>query len=283
MSAPPIELDADPPPGDDPAGDPPAPVAARAARFCAACGSPWRAGWDDCGACAASRPAAVRSDSDPAGEGRAVGPALALYFSLLGVSLAGAVVAVARGEPLTPGEDLVLTAVFTAVVAGWCVPNVRRVAPLLRRVGPLKWYAAALAAAPLTFGLAHLSVSALVHLTGVPELRYTPEFLAAGYPWWTIVVAVCVQPAVFEELAFRGAVDRGLRQTLDARESLVVTSLLFAILHLSIPSLPHLFALALVLGALVRWSGSLYPAMALHFGHNLLCILSERWADVPPT
>jgi membrane protease YdiL (CAAX protease family) len=50
---------------------------------------------------------------------------------------------------------------------------------------------------------------------------------------------------------------------------------------MSIPSLPHLLILGVVLGWLRVKTGSLYPGMLLHFSHNFLVILSERTGSLP--
>jgi len=40
-------------------------------------------------------------------------------------------------------------------------------------------------------------------------------------------------------------------------------------IHLSVPSFPHLFLMGLALGYLRSRTGSLYAGMVLHFTHNL--------------
>ena len=57
---------------------------------------------------------------------------------------------------------------------------------------------------------------------------------------------------------------------------------LFAMLHLSVPAIPHLFLMAVVLSLLTRASGSLYPAMLLHFCHNGLVVVAEQWEVIGP-
>ena len=90
-----------------------------------------------------------------------------------------------------------------------------------------------------------------------------------------IVVLICVQPAVIEELAFRGAILGVLRDLLGTREAVIVSALMFMILHLAILSFPHLLLVGLALGYLRVRTKSLYPCMVMHFTHNLLVILAE--------
>ena len=97
-----------------------------------------------------------------------------------------------------------------------------------------------------------------------------------------VVLTICVQPAIFEELAFRGAIMSALGKFLSSTEVVFVSSAMFAILHLSIPSLPHLFLMGVALAYLRQWCGSLYPGMLLHFCHNFLVVLSERYGSAWP-
>ncbi len=81
---------------------------------------------------------------------------------------------------------------------------------------------------------------------------------------------------MIEELAFRGIIFGALRRVLEPMEAVLVSALMFMILHLAIASFPHLFAIGLLLGWLRMHTGSMYPGMLLHFLHNFLVVLSER-------
>jgi len=62
---------------------------------------------------------------------------------------------------------------------------------------------------------------------------------------------VAIQPAIFEELAFRGVSYLRSARAEKKREVLLVSAMMFAILHLSIPSIPHLFLIGFALGCCV--------------------------------
>jgi membrane protease YdiL (CAAX protease family) len=59
------------------------------------------------------------------------------------------------------------------------------------------------------------------------------------------------------------------------REAVLISALMFMVLHLAVLSFPHLLVIGLVLGYVRVRSGSLYPCMLLHFTHNLLVVLAE--------
>lgn len=201
--------------------------------------------------------------------------AMALYFSLLAVSLV--LLLAAQAMPLGAGAELVAT----LVVALWSATAFRSLRPLLSSSPAPAWYALALGLGTLSFFLADAVVRALTSL-GVEGFTYADSLLAEGYGWFTVVLSIVVQPALCEEIAFRGIVQDSMQRLLSRNEALVVSALMFSILHLSIPSMPHLFLLGLGLGWLRLATGSLYPAMLMHAAHNSLVLVSERWDSFPP-
>ncbi len=93
--------------------------------------------------------------------------------------------------------------------------------------------------------------------------------------WW--IVGICVQPAIVEELCFRGIALRCLSPFMSIRAAIVNTSAAFALAHLgAFLSVPYLFLLGLFLGIARVTSGGLALPMLLHAAHNA-CILGLEW------
>ena len=59
------------------------------------------------------------------------------------------------------------------------------------------------------------------------------------------------------------------------REAILVSAIMFAGLHLSPITFPHLIIMGSALAWLQVRTGSIYPGMVLHFCHNLWCCLAE--------
>ncbi len=98
------------------------------------------------------------------------------------------------------------------------------------------------------------------------------ELKEAGVGRAALILTFCLFPAVTEEIAFRGLVQHWLMTAIKPWRALVLASFLFAVMHFSIISLPYLFAVGMLLGW-VKWkTGSLYPAMLIHFLHNFVVI-----------
>ena len=255
-------------PGDEPAV---LPSEVARPRFCGRCGMALDLSGEGCRACAATPVIAPVAAAAPA---RPVAPALALYFVLLGSSLV-AILAILAGANAVDAE--IATIVLDAlVVLIWCLPARKQVASALSSPAGMWWYPAALAGAVGTFIVATAALWGLGAMLGIEQLSLSKPLLDHGLGWAGVIVMVCVQPAIIEELAFRGIIFGSLRRALSANETIMVSACMFSILHLSIPGIPHLLVIGLALGYLRSKSGSLYPGMVLHFTHNLLCVLSEQ-------
>jgi membrane protease YdiL (CAAX protease family) len=244
-------------------------------QFCPACGSPWQAGAEACPSCAAHRDQAPVSAQHHVGLLRS---GILLYFAILGVGLATAigVYSVGEGGDETECHAIIADSIATSVlVLIWSFVGRARLGAMLLRVPSIRWFALAAIGAGLTFALVEIVVTLLFGAIGLEEVRYSAPFLSAGYGWTMIVLLICVQPALIEELAFRGLIFAGMEQVLGGREAVLVSSLMFMVIHLSVPSFPHLLVIGLAIGLLRWWTGSLYPGMLLHFLHNLLVVLSE--------
>lgn len=88
---------------------------------------------------------------------------------------------------------------------------------------------------------------------------------------WMLAYAVFA-PAVFEEILFRGF----LLPSLESKSiwfAIIISGLLFAVLHVSLEALPAHILLGFVLAMLVLSTGSLYASMLYHAVHNGVIVL----------
>ena len=253
----------------------PAAVPAPPPNFCTRCGAPWDPSWTECPTCA--RAYATPSASAPLrvfSRDRSLASALALYFALLATS-AVSLIMIHVGAASQVNAILCVDVVDSVIVVLWLVGAFRLVRPGLFCSGKPLHYLAGIGLGCVTFLVATVCVEVLVALLGVESTRISDVFLEVGYGWGTVLVVVCVQPALIEELAFRGVILSSLQGTLGLRTAVIVSSFMFMILHLAPLSFPHLLVIGLALGCLRAKSGSLYPCMAMHFTHNLLWVLTE--------
>ena len=93
-------------------------------------------------------------------------------------------------------------------------------------------------------------------------------------------IAVIAAP-VTEELIFRGCLYGVLRKSRGRTAAIVMSSVLFALIHGHLPSLPGLFVLAVGLTFVYERCGSLWAPIAMHAGFNGLTIITAvLWPEL---
>lgn len=90
-------------------------------------------------------------------------------------------------------------------------------------------------------------------------------------------LAMCVVPAVGEELLCRGWM-QGLLRRWGVWFSIVVSSAVFALLHGDLAQMPGAFVLSVFLGLAAYTTDSLLPGIVLHFCNNTVAFLL-LWAE----
>lgn len=120
----------------------------------------------------------------------------------------------------------------------------------------------------------------------IPFLRFLDELHAhemitnvanhISFPAMLLMFAVV--PAVAEELIFRGVIGRGLMARWGMTTGIVMTSLLFAVMHIHPAHVAALLPLAIVLHLLYVATRSFWVPMAIHFGNNFLSVLFVKVA-----
>jgi sodium transport system permease protein len=101
-------------------------------------------------------------------------------------------------------------------------------------------------------------------------------------PVWPYVLVLALLPAVCKEIAFRGFLLTGLRRRFRPWTAILLSSFLFAVLHMNVFMLAPAFLLGVALGVLAVRSGSVLPGMVLHFAGSLLLVhgpLLQLWLE----
>ena len=101
---------------------------------------------------------------------------------------------------------------------------------------------------------------------------YSQSTSSGSYPFWLFlinVVTTAILPAVCEETAHRGMLLRGL-SSLGARKAIIISSLLFGLMHMNIEQFFYTTIIGLFLGYLTMLTNNIYPAIIIHFMNNFL-------------
>jgi membrane protease YdiL (CAAX protease family) len=88
------------------------------------------------------------------------------------------------------------------------------------------------------------------------------------------ILMTAVLPSFFEELTHRGLLFVGLREDYGFK-TVFITAALFALMHHNIRQTGYTFYDGIILGLLVYYTRSIYPAMFVHFLNNLASVLGE--------
>ena len=84
------------------------------------------------------------------------------------------------------------------------------------------------------------------------------------------IFAIAITPAICEELFFRGLFQQSLANSAGQLKAILISSFVFAIIHLNPVDFVALFIIGAFLATLVYVSGSIIPAIIVHFLNNAL-------------
>jgi uncharacterized protein len=99
---------------------------------------------------------------------------------------------------------------------------------------------------------------------------YYSEYLYqdTNNPFIWAIIMTCLQPAIFEEVAFRGFMFTNLQGMASSRGAVFISAILFGIIHLSFISLMWLIPLGIVFAMLRLKYNTLWYGMIAHFVYN---------------
>lgn len=104
-----------------------------------------------------------------------------------------------------------------------------------------------------------------------------PNFIPQSMDFTTFLlffVFTCIVAPITEEFMFRGVLLAPLRKYGDWF-AVVVTSILFSLVHGNLGQIPGAFIIGLVLGFITIKSGSIVPAIIIHFINNAFAVLQS--------
>lgn len=100
-------------------------------------------------------------------------------------------------------------------------------------------------------------------------------FEDTSQPFLFAILLIAVQPAIFEEVAFRGFLFTNLKKVSNGVSAVYITGFLFGIMHLQFISLMWLVPIGLVFGFLRNKYNTLWYGIVGHFTYNFCIILFE--------
>jgi len=198
---------------------------------------------------------------------------LAIFGLLVAAAIPFAFLARSRSSELnfglvvSLGELLLLVPVWLLTVrkygVGWDTLGLRS----------FKWEMLGLGCGLMLLSLAFNLVFGL--FLGLFGLRIQPDlapiFAQLSSPWLLLLGGAVVAPIV-EEIFFRGFVFAGLRPRYGWQRAAVVSSVLFALIHLIPTAIIPIFILGYIFAYLYQRSNSIWPAILMHSATNALAL-----------
>ncbi len=225
------------------------------ARFCPSCGF---------------RFVATESIEEESKSLKGVRDAVILYFILL------AVCAVVKFGDIIPTFRVmnIVEGIICATIIVFAVLNRKALLPAIINRN-IKWWLFPVIA--ITAIVSNLGIGFLVDLFNKlnDDIFYTYMYDDTANPLLWSILSIAVQPAIFEELAFRGVMYNQLEKVMDVKAVFIVTGMLFAILHISPVSIIWLLPFGILTAWMRKKSGHLWYGIAFHFFFNLTYVLTE--------
>jgi len=174
-----------------------------------------------------------------------------------------------------PGFVLVSVLDIGLVIAFW-IYDWEQVKPLWSLRG-IKWKVMLLTIVAAVAGSVLVSLLAdRINVSIHDDVFYnTYLFEDTAYPLLIATLFIAVQPAIFEEVAFRGFLFNNVRQLTTAGGAVYITGFLFGIMHLAVISLLWLVPIGLAFAFLRNKYNTLWYGVIGHFVYNLSVTLGE--------
>lgn len=243
---------------------------------CQACNGTVVAGDRFCGQC--GKEVFLNSERQPAQSDvlQTLAPTLAYYFITLVLLAAYKLTDIFppgfEGLAIISGIDVIFVIIFWAFYF-------RELRPLFSLTGlrlglmSLTIVCAAIAGILVT-GLANI-----IQFSIQDDVFYsTYLFEDTSTPFLWAVLFICVQPALFEEVTFRGFLYSNLSKVTSARSAIYITGFIFGIIHLAVISMLWLVPIGLIFAFMRMKYNTLWYGIAAHFTYNFVITLIDFWA-----
>lgn len=249
------------------------PSSATGISSCIGCGGEIRPDDRYCGTCGTSL---IGDAPKPASDAFALlTPSLVYYFVTL------ALLAAYKLTDLFPPDFesfLGVSIADTLIVVVFWVMARKEIAPLFSFQG-FRISVALLTVGGAIGGCAVVSVIADFINVSLFDTTFSDSWLFAetSSPLLFAVLFTCVQPAIFEEVAFRGFLFNNILQVTTPRGAVYITAFVFGIIHLAVISMMWLVPLGLAFAMLRVRYNTLWYGVIGHFTYNLGFVLLEYW------
>jgi len=167
-------------------------------------------------------------------------------------------------------QSLLIDVLFASIVLVFFALDFRKTIELFKL--PIKRpgiFAAIIVGAPV-FGLIMFYLSGFLneYLFGEIDEPYYTQFANSPSPILFTILSIGFFPAVFEEIACRGIMFNNLEKTAGVWPTIILTAIIFTMLHLSLLSIFWIFPIGILFGMLRAKYNTLWYGIIGHFLYN---------------
>ena len=127
----------------------------------------------------------------------------------------------------------------------------------------------------MTIGVSYINQLILL-LMGYNIPTYTEEAAGGIGLFLLALFTTAVLPGICEEFLNRGLVLRGLRDTMQDKYAIIISALIFGLLHANVRQTLYTLAGGIIFATLTVKTKSIYPAMIIHFMNNAISVYSSH-------
>lgn len=113
--------------------------------------------------------------------------------------------------------------------------------------------------------------------TEAMQLELLESMFTSGIPLWFLILSIGVVPAVCEEVLFRSYLLRLFEKSAGVIAAILITGFLFSAFHMRVTQFLPLAFIGIILAWITVHSGSIIPAIVLHFFHNSATVLAVHF------
>jgi len=107
------------------------------------------------------------------------------------------------------------------------------------------------------------------------ENYYYSTFSGTAFPILFMFLMIAVQPALIEELGYRGLIMSQLNRILDSKQVIFISAFVFALIHLNIFSMLWIIPFAVLLGYVREKENTIWYGVIIHFMFNATACIVE--------
>lgn len=119
----------------------------------------------------------------------------------------------------------------------------------------------------MNVGVAYIN-NFILYILGYNFSAPAPEPTGGIWLFFLALFNTAVLPGICEEFLNRGIILRGLRDTFKDRTAIIISALLFGLMHANIEQTLYTFVGGIILALLTVKTRSIFPAMIIHFVNN---------------